>query len=529
MPVWGDLTILWRFMRGLRGFLKKPITLEQSQEIIKQRLQNRSQNLLSLVKRAVYENKTSPYLKLLEIAGCEYGDFERMVLADGIETALGRLAGEKVYISTEEFKGKKEVIRSGKTFLFKETDFDNPFLSGQLAARSSGSRSAGTRTLYEFDHLLASGMLYRSVLIDAYDIYKLPFALWWAIMPGAGPIIVLASAKIGKSPLRWFSPVEKRGFRPSLKNRAGTEFIIYAGRLMGARMPRPEYVSADEAWRVAEWMAKIISQKGGCRFFTYPSLAVRICQAAKEKGIDLTGIKFFLTGEPLTYAKQKEVASVGATTCSVYAFTEAGIVGLGCPEPAVLGDVHLCQDSFALIQQPRSVPHASTSVDAFLCTTLLSSSPKILLNAESGDWGVIETRNCGCKFGKLGLNQHLYNIRGFDKLTGEGMTFIGTDLVKIMEEVLPAKFGGASTDYQMLEEEDEKGLTHMSMLVSPKLGPIDESDMINTILTELSQGTDSQRMMTNVWAQAGTLQIKRTQPYTTAGGKLMPLHIRKSG
>jgi hypothetical protein len=212
----------------------------------------------------------------------------------------------------------------------------------------------------------------------------------------------------------------------------------------------------------------------------------------------------------------------------VYAFSEAGLVGLGCPNPAVSGDVHLCEDSYALIQQLREVPHAATSVDAFLFTTLLSSNPKILLNVESGDWGTVETRNCGCKLEKLGLNHHLYNIRGFDKLTGEGMTFIGTEFLKIIEEVLPAKFGGASTDYQMVEEEDENGLTHMSMLVNPTLGTINESDMINTILTEISKGTDSQRMMANILSQAKTLRIKRQPPFTTASGKLMPLHIRKN-
>ena len=37
--------MLWRFVRGLREFISEPITVEQSREIIKQRLANREKNL----------------------------------------------------------------------------------------------------------------------------------------------------------------------------------------------------------------------------------------------------------------------------------------------------------------------------------------------------------------------------------------------------------------------------------------------------------------------------------------------------
>ncbi len=79
-------------------------------------------------------------------------------------------------------------------------------------------------------------------------------------------------------------------------------------------------------------------------------------------------------------------------------------------------------------------------------------------------------------------------MRSSDKLTGEGVTFIGTDLVNIIEEILPAKFGGASTDYQILKEEDEQGHTRLSIIVDPKLGAIDEVELITTVLHELGKG-----------------------------------------
>ncbi len=526
MSLFSQVRMYWRFAWGLREFLKEPITLEQSRKIIKQRLGNREQHLLAIVKKAIYENEKSPYLKLLRLAGCEYGDFERMVQSDGIEPTLKKLRQEGIYISIDEFKGKKEVTRGGKVFKFKESDFNNPFLSGHLEDCSGASRSVGTRTVYDFDYMTASWAVYRISLLDASDALSLPVALWAPIMPGFGPIAVLSYTQVGKTPVKWFSPVDKRSFKPSLKSRMGTNYIVYMGRIFGVKLPGPQYVALDDAWMVARWMANTIKEQEGCYMHTYVSAAVRICQAAKKEGLDIAGVKFFVSGEPLTELKRREIESAGASVCPQYIFTEGGWVGIGCFNPVAPDDVHLLKDSVALIHHQREVPHAGVSVDAFLFTSLLLSVPKILLNVESGDYGVVETRSCGCYFDDLGFTDHIYHIRGFDKLTSAGMNFFGVDLVRIIEEVLPAKFGGASTDYQMVEEEDEQGYTHMGVIVSPDVGAIDEDVLIQTVLSELGKGEDTQRMMAEVWSQAKTLRVKRIRPLTTARGKLMPLHIK---
>jgi len=527
MSLFNQIGMYWRFAWELRKFLGEPITLEQSRQTIKQRLGDRDKNLLTIVKRTIYENKKSPYLKLLNFAGCEYGDFEKMVRSDGIEPALRKLSEQGVYISIEEFKGKKEIVRGSEALRFKENDFDNPFISGHLEVSSGSTRSTGTRTVYDFDFLTASWSTYMVHMLDAFDVFSVPYAIWYPIMPGAGPVVMLSYTKAGKTPSRWFSPVEKQGFNPSFKNRMGTNYIVYIGRLLGAKWPAPEYLTLDDAWQVAQWLAGTIREQGGVCLNTYVSAAVRICKAAKEKGLDIKGTKFLLAGEPITRAKRQEIESVGAHICPIYGFMEAGFVGTGCFNPASADDTHFFKDSFALIQHPREVPHAGVSVDAFLFTTLLPSNPKILLNVESGDYGQIKSRSCGCRLEELGLTDHIYNIRGFDRLTSEGMTFFGTDLLRIIEEVLPARFGGGSTNYQMVEEEDEKGHTRLSVIVSPEVGAINEDELIQTVLAEISRGKDTQRMMAEIWAQAKTLKVKRMQPFTTARGKLLPLHILK--
>jgi phenylacetate-coenzyme A ligase PaaK-like adenylate-forming protein len=96
-----------------------------------------------------------------------------------------------------------------------------------------------------------------------------------------------------------------------------------------------------------------IRRNGGCGLTTTTSLAVRVCHAAREKGIDLKGARFMTVGEPLTAAKRKEIETAGAAVCSNYGFTEAGFVGTNCFNPLSEDDTHVFKDSFALIPRRR--------------------------------------------------------------------------------------------------------------------------------------------------------------------------------
>ena len=152
-----------------------------------------------------------------------------------------------------------------------------------------------------------------------------------------------------------------------------------------------------------------------------------------------------------------------------------------------------------MIQQRRKVEHTDLHVDAFLYTTLLPSAPKILLNLESDDYGIAETRDCGCLFGQLGLNRHLCQIRSYAKLTGSGMTIVGSDFVRILEEVLPQRYGGSATDYQLLEEEDNQGRTQLSLIISPGVGPVDDDEVIAAVLHELRGNFHAGGLTASIW------------------------------
>jgi hypothetical protein len=98
-------------------------------------------------------------------------------------------------------------------------------------------------------------------------------------------------------------------------------------------------------------------------------------------------------------------------------------------------------------------------------------------------------------------------------------------MVHILQEVLPVRFGGSPLDYQLLEQEDERGFTRLSLLVSPKVEIENESEVIEAVLEALRRGSVAADLARSIWSQAGTLHLKRMEPIWTARGKLMPLHL----
>ncbi|MDF1555056.1 MAG: hypothetical protein P1P84_18445 [Deferrisomatales bacterium] len=524
----GRLRMAGRGLRDLRRFLADPLTPAAARASIVTRLDNRDELLIDLVRDAVYGHLNSPYLPLLRHAGCEFGDFVRLVRSEGAETALNQLATEGVYVSVEEFKGRVPIVRGGLTVKVGAGDFDNPHLAPHIESQTGGGRGPGTRVAYELGFLAESWATHLAIGFEALGMdNRVPYGMWLPTRPGAGPVVLLAHTKCGFPPTQWFSPLTPHGFRPSMWNRLSAHGLLGLGRLYGVGWPRPEYVALGDAGRVALWIHTQLQREGGCWFNSYTGTAVRVCQAAVRAGLDLSGATFLFGGEPLTEAKHAAVIRAGVTRQLVmYGSMDAGYLGLSCFHGQRCDEVHLFDDAFAFIERTRQVAHAGVSVKALLASSLLPMAPKVLLNVEIGDFGVLSRRPCGCVWEQMGLTRHLHTIRSFDKLTSEGMTFVGTDFVRVLEEVLPEQFGGGPGDYQMIEEEDQTGRTRVSIVVRPEIGHIDQKRLIQTVLSALSQGQDSHRMMARIWSESGTLRVLREQPFVTTAGKVLPLHIR---
>jgi len=528
LTVLADLKMYGRFAWGLRSFLKHTLTLEEAKAIIKQRMAERETNFLRLVKKGIFGYPKSPYLPLLKFADCEYGDIENMVWDKGLEGTLRALREAGVYVTFDEFKGRVPMVRKNQVYFVRDHDFDNPFLSHYYLGETGGTTGAGTRVMIELDHLAAQAPLIM-LSYDIHNVLHVPMAIWLGILPDASGINnILRCVRFGKIPQKWFSPISRRDLRLSLKNHLATQYIVYMGRWWGTPIPRPEIVSLDQAAVVARWAAKAAHVHGGCMIRTLVSTPMRICIASQEEGLDLTGVTFIGGGEPPTSAKVNEIIRTGARWIPIYPFSEAGHAGIGCANPVDFNDIHFHKDILALIQYPRQMAGTEISVDAFYFTTLLLTAPKLMLNVESDDYGIIEKRSCGCPFESYGFTEHLRHIRSFRKLTGEGVTLVGSEMVRILEEVLPSRFGGSPLDYQLLEEEDEKGYTRLSLIVSPRIEIMDERAVIEAVLESLGKGSDAADLARSIWTQAKTLQVKRIDPIQTTRGKQMPLYMVKS-
>jgi hypothetical protein len=288
----------------------------------------------------------------------------------------------------------------------------------------------------------------------------------------------------------------------------------------------PTYVPFEEAVKLARWAHEQVQRHGSCTIHSSVSRILRIAVAAQKNGIDLTGTVLRGGGEPPTPAKVGQITSTGATFRSSYAFSEVGTVGSSCLHSDEPNDQHFMQDHLAMIQASRTVPGFSIEVPAFCYTSLLASAPKLLLNVESDDYGTVDERPCGCTWEGLGFRTHLRDIRSFRKLTGEGVTLVGSDMERILDEVLPSRYGGTPLDYQFAEEEDERGFTRLTLRVAPHLPLPADAEVVEFVLGALDRAGGGASMAQAMWRQAGTLRLRREQPTMTSRGKMLPLDLR---
>jgi hypothetical protein len=523
-----------RFIAGLRKFhasrMEPDEAIALARTFIRQRVASREENFLNLVEKGVFQSPESPYLKLLGPKKITFDDLKSWVSREGLERSLRLLESEGVYFTVDEFKGRVPVKRNGTVFHCEPAMFDNPFLSYVYEVQSGATRSAGTRVRIDFDYLHQRS-LYDALLLDIHGCLTAPVANWFPVFPGAPGInSSLRFAHIGNAARKWFSQVDETRLDVTWERKFGIRLIHFLSRMFGSPLAEAEYVSLNDAGKVASWAAQTLDQHGQCVIYTFAASAVRVCIAAADAGVSLRGARFLVTGEPLTPQKRKEIESTGALAVPVYGISEAGVIAAGCNKPHGESDhCHLYSDTTAITPHEYRVAHSDTTVSSYLFTSILYEAPKLLLNVGMGDFGEIYTEPCDCGFGKIGFDVHLSNIRSYEKLTGEGVTFVDTDFLWIIEKKLPAMFGGRSTDYQLIETENANGLPHLELLISPSVGSVDEDQVVNTFMSLLKRAEDRgwAQSGTEMWRQSQMLKTVRAFPMPTASGKILPFHLVK--
>jgi hypothetical protein len=352
-----------------------------------------------------------------------------------------------------------------------------------------------------------------------------PKLLWRGVYPdGSGVHFVLRCSRFGRPPEAWFSQLDTLDFRPSQwRFTLASWAVVVMGRLCGRPLPIPRTLDAGSPEPVVRWVREQLDTHGSCAVIATVSRCVRVALAAEKAGMSLSGVTFVVGGETPTPAKVEAMTRGGAKCVPHYNMAETGRIGLGCCNPRGTEDVHLLQDRFALLQYPQTVPGMDVPVQAFVLTTLHPGSPRIFLNAEMDDYGVVEERVCGCPLGDLGFTTHLRDIHSYKKLTGEGVTLVGSDMLDILERRLPERFGGGPLDYQLLEEEDGEGFTRLVLLVSPGIDIPDEGGIVPFLTASLRSGGSAAEQAAAIWQKAGTIRLRRQEPVLTKAGKHQPI------
>ncbi len=513
---------------SLPQFFRERLTVKQAEEEVKKTLERREEKFLETARSRIYGNPESPYLKLLKTAGCEFADIQAQVRRDGLETMLEKLAGEGVYMTSDEFKGKKEVVRGSRSFRVSPVDFQRPGSAPGFVTQSSGTSNRPIRSMVPLDwQAVRAASL--GAFFSAHDLFSHSHAVFDAILPcSAGIMHLNYHAKLGIVTERWFAreiPSDNR--LAAWYHYLTTYLIVLSGKLCGPGFPRPEFTAIGDVSRIVRWIEEKNRLDRPSCVTTAASNAVRIARLAWEQGVSLHRTKFNVSGEPLTGAKRPVIERSGAGVTCRYngGFSVDG--GYGCADPLHDDEVHVSRHVTALISHKGNTAREGPPIPRFLFTSLHSLAPNLLLNVENGDYGVLETRQCGCALQKLGLTLHLHHIRSYEKFTSEGMNYYYGDLFELFEEQLPSEFGGGPGSYQLVEEEDENGQTRLSLLVHPEVGELDEAKLILRLQERLAQGSSANRFQAKIWQDAGTLRVRREVPHASPRGKMLPLHISR--
>lgn len=485
-------------------------------ERVRQQLAARQERFLTIAERSIYGNSSSPYLALLRHAGCELGDLRRLVESEGLEGTLRALADKGVYLTFEEIKGRQDAVRGSARFSFRPTDFDNPVVRPHVTIYSGGSGGRPTRTRYSLAYF-GERATSIAVVLEAHGVRRPRQSFWWPV-----PVAwILASAMLDHPAVGWFYPVYPL---PPVVHWAA-RLLKVVGGIAGCAVPSPQRGDGGVPEPLLTWLTTQLRVDRPLILWAVPSAAVRLASAARESGLDLSRLTFMIGGEPITPARRQQIETAGAQVIGVYSSVELGGLSYACAAPLATDDVHLMVDRFAVVQRPRMSGSGGPVVDAMLFTTLSPVAGKIALNAETGDYAHVEERACGCLLGQLGMHTHISEIRSFEKLTSEGVTFARSNLEQILEEVLPARFGGSSVDYQLAEEEAQGGVAHLVLRVRPSVGEIDEATVRATLFEAIGRGSLVDQYHVGLWRHADTLEIRRETPVATQAGKVLPFHL----
>jgi hypothetical protein len=512
------------FLSQLPHFLRHPLRPQRPPVILSQRLCKTESRFIALLDKIFSPSSNSPYRSLFEWAGARRGDIEKLLSLEGVEGVLELLLKEGIYLTTEEFKGYCPIRRGSLRLSVGPAMFMNPTGSSGFRIQTSGSRGRRTRVPVTFEYI-------RGRSVNAYCDLKAKGGLSWVHglwgVPGSSAIVyLLEMAGVGCRPVRWFSQISpgSSGLHP--RYRWSQRALRVLSFMTGVPLPNLEYVSAEDPRPILGWLKRVLERGRIPHLFTYVSSALRLSQASIREGVDISGTRLTVTGEPLTEIRAHALEKAGIITYPRYGSAESGSIGYGCLNRQFVDEVHVLADRLAVVQLRQAKENIPPG--ALFVTSLEPSSPYLLLNVSPGDSAVLSSRECRCPLQALGWTTHLHTIRSYEKLTSEGMAFLGAAVERILDEILPRTFGGEPGYYQLIEDVAGDGKPRLRLLVNPALGRVDPRALTSVFFDALGRGGEAQKLMSLLWRDARIMRIEQRVPISTASGKVLSLYRQQT-
>ena len=128
----GDLLAGLRFLGRFPAALRSRVGHEQALACVRERLEHRQRDFLRLLREAIYDRPRHPSRRLLERAGCAFGDVERLVASDGVEGTLGILSRAGVYLTADHWESVAafEHFQAGHGDAYRQLDAELEGVAG---------------------------------------------------------------------------------------------------------------------------------------------------------------------------------------------------------------------------------------------------------------------------------------------------------------------------------------------------------------------------------------------------------------
>ena len=515
------LAEVWKYSRMLRAVvqhLRSPLETDP-EGVIRKEMEDRTDNFLAHA-TTVMSMPEHPYALMFRLAGCSYADLESSVRRDGLEATLEKLLEEGVYLTHDEFRGKKEIVRSGRHIPALASMWNNPASKGGYVQSSSGTSGRSVTTFYSVA-AARHGENMGTLFLREFNFSNSARVSVAPILPGFGLFSAISTGRLIGGYDRWFATGGATW--KNLHYRIVTRLLVAEAKLLGLRVPYPTYLEQNDFLPAAEYIKERLDAGDQAGMNGFVSAIARVAEAALSNGLDLTGCSALTGGEALTDAKRQLIESAGIRVYSSYATTDFGGIGMPCSQMSTGNCSHLMKHAIALVSRTQKSAWTDTQVNSLYATSLLPIAPRIFINAEIGDTGVIEKATCDCSFSKLGFDLQVRDVAAISMVTAQGVTIEITELVPLLEEKLPARFGGHSGDYQLCEAE-AGSQTEIVLRIRPGVSAAPPNDILKHFLDEVKRVYGGSLSVVS-WLHSEGIRAEVVPPVLAATGKFRAVRL----